>query len=63
MEKRRGWRPNGGEDHPTKETEEGAGIAGRRRPTEGWCPGSPVRKCSGGVHFQLSTSIILISVK
>lgn len=53
MEKRRGWGRNGVEDHPTKETEEGAAIVGRRRPTEGWCPESPVRKCSGRIQFLL----------
>lgn len=46
-----------------REAEEGAAVAGRRRPSEGWCPGSPARKCSGRIHFQFSTSIILISVK
>lgn len=60
-EKKR-WRPDGVEDHP-REAEEGAAVAGRRRPSEGWCPGSPARKCSGRIHFQFSTSIILISVK
>lgn len=40
MEKRRGWRPNRGEDHPTKETEEGAATQAGGDPQRGGVRGA-----------------------